>query len=132
MPRRWFLARAILLVAVLLSGCSGQRYIEVHIERDGALVLKTEHGVSDSLSAAAIWRGLRADSFEAVGTIEPEKHDALAAVLKGKIRIVILHVNDPIAASNVDELKLIRASDSSTRWQLAPGEVERTGTAAGL
>ena len=51
MRRRRFLAGAILLVAVLLSGCSGQRYIEVHIERDGALVLKTEYGVSDSLSA---------------------------------------------------------------------------------
>ena len=132
MRRRWFLARAILLVAVLLPGCNGQRYINVHIERDGALVLKTEYGVSDSLIAAAIWGGLRSDSFDAVGTVEPQNDDPRKAVLKGKIQIAILHVNNPIATADVEELKLVRASDSSTQWQLAPGEIERTGKAAGL
>ena len=137
MRRRWFLASPILLIAALLSGCigqllAGQRYIVVQIERDGALVLKTEYGVSDNLSPAAIWRGLRSDSFDAAGKVEPENDDALKAVLKGKIRIVILHVNNAIAAASVDELKLISTSDSSIQWQLAPGEVERTGQAAGL
>jgi hypothetical protein len=132
MRGRCFLAGAILLVAVLLSGWSGQRYIEVHVEREGALVLKTEYGVSDRMSTAAIWRGLRSDSFDTVGTIEPQKDDALKAVLRGKIRIVILHVNNPIAAANVDELKLVRGTDSSTQWQLAPGEVQRTAKIAGL
>ena len=132
MRHRWFLAGAILLVAVLLSGCNGQRYIEVHIERDGALVLKTEYGDSDSLSATAIWRGLKSDSFDAVGTVEAQSDDTLKAELKGKIRIVILHVNNPIADANLDELRLVRDSASSTQWQLAPGEVERTGKAAGL
>jgi hypothetical protein len=129
---QWLFRCAILLVAWLVPGCSGQRYIRVQVERDGALVLKTEYGVSDSLSAAAIWRGLQEDSFGAVGTIEPEKDDPRKAVLKGKIRIVIHHVDNEIAAANVDDLRLIRDSESSKQWKLAPGEMIRTGKAAGL
>ena len=75
---------------------------------------------------------MKSDSFDAVGKVEPETDDPRKAVLKGKIRIEILHVNNPIAGANVHELKLIRASDSSTQWQLAPGDFERTRKAAGL
>jgi hypothetical protein len=53
-------------------------------------------------------------------------------VLRGKIRIVILHVNREFASAKVEELRLVRASDSSNQWQLAPDEMQRTNQAAGL
>jgi hypothetical protein len=125
-------APAIFLAGSLLSGCGGQRFIKVRIERDGAPVLQTEYGVSDSLDPAAIWRGLQGDSFDAVGTVTPAVDDPQKAVLKGKIRIVILHVNNEIAAAKVNELRLTRASGSGNQWKLASGEVDRTAQAAGL
>jgi hypothetical protein len=47
-------------------------------------------------------------------------------------RVVILHVNREFAVAKVDELRLVRASDSSNQWQFAPGEMQRTKQAAGL
>ena len=105
------------------------QWAEIHqgaIERDGAPVLQTEYGVSDGLDPAAIWRGLQGDSFDAVGTVTPAVDDPQKAVLKGKIRIVILHVNNEIAAAKVNELRLTRASGSGNQWKLASGEVDRT------
>jgi hypothetical protein len=104
----------------------------VQIDRDGTRVLQTGYGVDDNLGNSAIWKSLEAKSFESFGQIEPEASDAQKAVLKGKIRIVIFHVNNQMAQAQIDELRLIRGSDSGDRWQLAPGEVARTAKAAGL
>ena len=123
MRRRLGLA-AVILQTVSLSAClSGQRFIDVAIERDGTRILQTGYGVDDYLGNTAIWKSLEGESFEPIGTIEPEAADAQKAVLKGKIRIVIFHVKSQIAQAQVDELRLIRAPGSSERWQLAPGEV---------
>jgi hypothetical protein len=132
MRHRLGFALVILLAVSLFAGCGGQRYIHVNIERDGELILKTEYGVSDGLDAAATWTSLQGQSFETVGTIKPEADDPQKAVLKGKIRIVILHVDKEIARAKVDRLRLIRASGSGDRWKLTPGEVQRTAQAAGL
>ncbi len=132
MQRRLGFFPAILL-AVSLSAClSGQRYIDVLIERDGTRILQTGYGVDDYLGTPAIWKSLEGESFESVGKVEPDADDPQKAVLKGKIRIVIFHVNNQMAQAQVDELRLIRAPGSSDRWQLAPGEVKRTAQAAGL
>jgi hypothetical protein len=104
----------------------------VQIERDGKVVLETGYGVSDALDAADMWQSLQGESFKSVSTVSPEADDPQQAILKGKIRIVIHHVNNEIASAKVDELRLVRAAGSSDRWQLAPGEVKRTARAAGL
>jgi hypothetical protein len=125
-------ALVILLAFSQFSCLRGQRFIDVHIERDGQLILQTGYGVSDSLDAAAMWESLNGELFDAVGTIEPEADDPKRAVLKGKILIVILHVSNEITRANVDELRLIRPPGSGDRWQLAPDEAQRTAKAAGL
>ena len=119
MRRRLGLA-AVILQAVSLSAClSGQRFIDVAIERDGTRILQTGYGVDDYLGNTAIWKSLEGESFEPIGTIEPEAADAQKAVLKGKIRIVIFHVKSQIAQAQVDELRLIRlrvrVNDGSSR-----------------
>jgi len=132
MQRRLGFAPVIVLAVSLSSCLRGQRYIDVHIERDGTRILQTGYGVDDYLGTSAIWKSLQGESFESVVPIEPESGDPQKAVLKGKIQIVILHVDREMAQAQVDELRLIRASGSSDRWQLAPGEVKRTAQAAGL
>ncbi len=116
----------------LSSGCSGQRYIEVNIERDAAPALHAEYGVSDSLSPAATWGTLEGQSFAAPSPISPDREDPKKAVLKGRIRMVILHVKNEIASAKISELRLVRDSGSDDHWKLAPGEVKRTAQAAGL
>ena len=132
MCHRLGLALLLSFAVPLLSGCAGQRYVDVQIERDGVPTLKAGYGVSDSLAPAAIWDTLQGQSFEAVGEIKPEPTDPQKAVLKGKIRIAILHVNNEIATAKINELRLIRDAKSADRWKLATGEVQRTAQAAGL
>jgi hypothetical protein len=132
MRHRLVFAPLALLAVSLFSGCSGQRLIDVHVERDGVVALQTSYGVSDGLNAAAMWQTLQAQPFEAVTPIISEAEDPKKAVLKGKLRMVILHVNNEIASAKISELRLVRDSDSSDRWKLAAGEVERTSHVAGL
>jgi hypothetical protein len=132
MRHRFGCALVILLSGSLCSCLNGQRYLDVQIERDGKVVLETGYGVSDALDAADMWQSLQGESFKSVSTVSPEADDPQQAILKGKIRIVIHHVNNEIASAKVDELRLVRAAGSSDRWQLAPGEVKRTARAAGL
>jgi hypothetical protein len=132
MRHRQYLAPLALLTVSLFPGCSGQRLIDVQIERDGVVALQTSYGVSDSLNAAAMWNTLQSQPFEAVKPITSEAEDPKKAVLKGKLRMVIHHVNTEIASAKISELRLVRDSDSSDRWRLAAGEVERTSHAAGL
>jgi hypothetical protein len=126
------IAPFVLLTVSLLPGCAGQRYIKVDIERDGAVALHTEYGVSDSLNSSAIWKTLQGQSFTAITPIKPEPEDPLKAVLKGKLRMVVTHVDNELASAKIKELRLVRDSDPSDQWKLAPGEVERTSLAAGL
>ena len=53
-------------------------------------------------------------------------------MLKAKLRMVVTHVDNELASAKIKELRLVRDSDSSDQWKLAPGEVERTSLAAGL
>jgi hypothetical protein len=132
MWHRLGLTLATLLGMSLLPGCSGQRYIEVNIDRDGAPALHAEYGVSDNLSPAGVWGTLEGQSLVAPSPINADREDPKKAVLKGRIRMVILHVKNEIATSKISELRLVRDSDTADRWKLAPGEVKRTAQAAGL
>jgi hypothetical protein len=123
---------AVVLLAIALASCmSGQRYINVSIDRDGTRILEAGYGVSDALDARAIWNTLQEAHFESSAAIEPDAADPLKAALRGKIRIVIRHVQNQIASTQVDELRLIRASNTSEQWLLAPGEANRTARAPG-
>jgi hypothetical protein len=122
----------ILLGVSLFPGCGGQRYLNARIERDGELVLQTEYGVPDRWDTAAMWRSLQGKSFKAVGPVKPETDDRQMTLLKGKIRIAILHVTRVIASAEVDELRISCPSGSSDQWQLPNDEVERTARVAGL
>ena len=126
------IAPLVLLTVSLLPGCAGQRDIKVDIERDGVVALHTEFGVSDSLNSSAIWNTLQGQSFTAINPIKPEPEDPLKAVLRGKLRMVITHVDNELASAKIKELRIVRDSDSSDQWKLAPGEVKRTSLAAGL
>ncbi len=132
MRRQFANALFVLLTVSLLPGCAGQRYIKVDIERDSTVALHTEYGVSDSLTPSAIWNTLQGQSFTAVTPLKPEPEDPKKAVMKGKLRIVITHVGNELASAKIKELRLVRDSDSSDQWKIAPGEVERTSLAAGL
>ena len=130
MSRQLGFALVTTLAVSLLPGCAGQRRIQVQVEREGVLTLQSEFGVSDSLDAKAMWASMQGESFAAVSPIKPEPEDPEKAVLKGKLRMVILHVDKEIAAAKISELRIVRAPGD--RWKLAPGEIERTSHAAGL
>jgi hypothetical protein len=132
MRHRLAIAPFVLLTVSLFPGCAGQRYIKVDIERDGAVALRTEYGVSDSLNSSSIWNTLQGQSFTAINPIKPDPEDPLKAVLKGRLRIVVTHVDNELASAKIKELRLVRDSDASDQWKLSPGEVERTSLAAGL
>jgi hypothetical protein len=127
-----YLVVPVLLLVILCSGCGGQRYLHVRIERDGQPVLETGYGVSDRLGTGAMWKSLQGKAFEALGSIEPDASDPQTAVLRGRIRIVILHVDREMASVRVDELRLVRSSVAQDQWELPPDEVQRTARAAGL
>lgn len=132
MRHRLAFAVASLLAVSLLPGCSGQRLLHVEIERNGVRALETQYGVSDSLDPAAMWASLQGETFTAVAPIPSEPTDPEKASLKGKIRIVIHHVDKEIAAAKVSEVRLTRADGTNDHWKLAVGEASRTSHAAGL
>jgi len=123
---------ACLLAVLLFSGCVGQRYLQVRVERDGDLVLQTKYGVPDRLGASDIWQSLQGKPFKAVGTVTPDAANGQKVVLKGKIKITILHGDKAMASASVDELRFVRASGCEDRWELPPEEVQRTAKTAGL
>ena len=116
------------LILCGLTGCPapGQRYLEARIEKDGQAVLRTHFAVPDSWDKHAAWKRLEGQSFQNVGDFKPEPA-AGQLVLKGKIRLLLLHTSTPFAAAEVDHLGLGPDPAGKGTWQLAPGEVERTG-----
>ena len=44
--------------------------------------------------------------------------------MKAKLRMVVTHVDNELASAKIKELRLVRDSDSSDQWKLAPGEVD--------
>ena len=130
----WVRLAVLPLAVFVLAGClhPGQRYLHVRVERDGVPILQTEYAVSDSLDAAGMWKSLEGKPFKVVGTTTPEAIDRQRAVLKGNIKIVILHVDQVMASARVNAVGLVRAPDAEGQWVLPPEEVERTARAAGL
>jgi hypothetical protein len=110
----------------------GQRYLQIHLERDGKLILRSECVVSDGLDAASMWKSLQGRPFDATSALTPTADDPQKAVLKGKIKITIMRVDRVIASALVDEIRLVRVPGSQERWEIPQDEVERTARAAGL
>ena len=118
----------VLLLGLVLPswmGCGGQRLLEARIEKNETILLQTHYSVIDRLGPIEAWRKLKSQSFEATEDFDaPKKSETM--LLKGKIRIRLLHTNHPFTEVNVNELRLIRVSQDPQHWQIAPDEVERT------
>jgi hypothetical protein len=80
------------------------------------------------LDKHAAWQQLEDKSFESVGVLKPEIDNPRQVVLKGNIRLVLVH-KTPFAAVDVENLQLIGDPAKTDAWRLAPGEVSRTGKA---
>ena len=129
---RW-LALAIGGCLPLLSGRPAQaaRLLHAQVRRDGQVIWEgsfTDRGRED---AAIVWGYLDRVRLGPVGGVTVDPHDPRCATLTGDIRIAIHHGTIHAEAA-MEELRLVRRSAASDRWEFAPGEVERTARAAGL
>lgn len=126
----------VLIVAAILSltGCSSEplRLIEARIERNGVFMLQMQFGVADDATPAQIWAHVSQHRFKVVGAYMPDAADPQKMVLKGKVRIELRNAGDPVAAAEVEELRLTGIPGTTEYWMLPQAEVERTRKAAGL
>ena len=125
-------SRCVLVMAGItlstLVGCAlpGQRLLEARIEKDGQLLLQAQFAVPDSWDKRAAWQRLEGQSFESVGQWKPEPEDAGQVVLKGKVRLLLVHARKPFAGAEVEDLRLVADPANTGNWRLAPAEVSRT------
>ena len=117
----------LLTLLTLIAGCRapGQRYVTVTIERDGAPVLETGYGVSDSLGEEAWFEQLANASFSESTKLEVDEKDPSQVTLTGDLRIVMSHVDSPLAKVKSAELRLEADPAMPGHWRLAPGEASR-------
>lgn len=116
--------------ASLLAGScapAGQRLLNAEIELDGKVILATSFGVPDGWDPASAWRRLSKVGFEATDPAATVSLGAPSRHLKGKVRIVLRHVDSVFAAVAVSELQLEADTSAPHCWKIAPSEVERTG-----
>ena len=118
---------SLLTLLIPLAGCRspGQRYVTVTIERDGAPVLETGYGVSDSLGEEAWFEQLANASFSESTKLEVDEKDPSLVTLTGDLRIVMSHVESPLAKVRSAELRLEADPAMPGHWRLAPGEASR-------
>lgn len=135
MPSRLLPMTPFVVAAALVLGhgqtAHGAKAIQVHIEDEGKLVLRGLYSGADRASTAELWRDLAQAPLEALVNFPAEPSNPRQATLTGNLRIVISW-DEPLASANVKELRLVRDTDRTSRWQLSPEEVERTAQAAGL
>ncbi len=119
------------LIVFLLTGCPapGQRYLEARIEKDGQAVLRTHFAVPDSWDKHAAWKRLEGQAFKNVDDFKPAPAADGQLVLKGKIKLLLLHTKTPFAVAEVDTLGLSPDPAGKGAWQIPPEEVKRTGLA---
>lgn len=118
---------SLLTLLIPLTGCrsSGQQYITVTIEQNGAPVLETGYGVSDSLGEEAWFEQLANASFSESTKLEVDEKDPSQVTLTGDLRIVMSHVESPLAKVRSAELRLEADPAMPGHWRLAPGEASR-------
>jgi hypothetical protein len=127
--RRWFLLACTALLVLEGCGFPGQRLLNAEIQKDGQPVLRTQFSVPDSWNRQQAWQRLQEQSFDRPGEWKPEPDDAKQVVLRGKVRVILLHAGKEFAAAEVAELRLVADPNKEGSWQLAPAEAERTGKA---
>jgi hypothetical protein len=127
-------------LALVLGGClpllSGRpvqaaRLLHAHVRRDGRVIWEGSFVDRGREDAATVWGYLDRVRLGPVGGVTVDPHNPRCATLSGDIRIVIHHGTLHGEAA-VEELRLVRRSVASDRWEFAPGEVGRTARAAGL
>lgn len=129
---------AAILASIGLACCdtaSAARLLQVHVECDGQLVLRTNYDDGGRADAATVWRYLGRQPImveEETVTVEPDGEAPLQATLEGDILIKFSHVDRVLAQAELSGLTLIRPDDQSVMWFLSEQEVERTATIAGL
>jgi hypothetical protein len=61
--------------------------------------------------------------------LKPLSDESGQTVLKGKIRLLLIHVHRPFATGDVENLRLVPDPAKKGNWQIELGEVKRTGKA---
>ena len=126
---------ALCLVGLSISAAQAARLLGVRVKQDGKTVLSGMTSDNSEEDSDRVWELLRDVDLEPARPLETDSGDPNSTTLRGTLWIAILHngrvVSGGRAQANVHELRLVRGS-SPTDWRLAPGEVERTRTAAGI
>ncbi|MBC8876144.1 MAG: hypothetical protein H8E44_42505 [Planctomycetes bacterium] len=120
---------------VRCESASAARLLQVHVERDGQLVLHTYYDDGGKADAATVWRYLGRQPImleEETMSVEPDTQNPLRATVDGDILIRFSHVDRVLAQTKLTRLNLIRSDAQSSMWFLSEQEVERTATIAGL
>jgi len=131
------LAASMIAFCVLLAACtsaSAARLLHLEIYVDDQLALTAIGGDSGREDGSEIWSRLDQIDWEpAEGFALPiSEEDPSRVSLSGRVVIQVKHTEHVLAQSTVSELMLVRAPDGKNQWQMPPGEVTRTGIAAGL
>jgi len=131
-----FSAAILALIGIFrCDSAAAARLLQVHLERDGQLVLHTYYDDGGRADAATVWRYLGRQPImieEETVTVEPDAENALQATLEGDILVKFSHVDRVLAQAELKRVTLIRSDDQSVMWFLSDQEVERTATIAGL
>lgn len=121
---RWAMAALTLMV---VAGCPspGQRLLDARIEMDGQPLMHAIFSVPDNWDREASWKRLDTVAFAVTNDWKPDPADVTPVVLRGKIRVRLMHASTPYAVAEVEQLLFVADADQKGKWKLAPGEVER-------
>ena len=125
-PRRSVALLLLLAASCLLSGCMrGQRLITVQIQQDGKPVLECMYGLPDNWKIDRIWSQVAQENFHPVDVWVEATSTTDGVILKGPLKIMVLHGTSTLATSELSELRLVEMSKQPPEWRLGPGEMER-------
>jgi len=113
------------LLATLLTGCAGQRLLEIRVERGGELLLKGSFAIPDNQTPIQGWLAIAGRPLQAVAPITPDADNPNAAALKGELRVSLTHAGDHFAASQLERLQITRVPGTDDQWEIPLSELER-------
>jgi hypothetical protein len=127
---QFFLALGLCLVCGRTA--QAMQTMNVHIERNGKLILQGSISAPDGANSARIWERLPGVELEGVEAFAAANANKQRVTLTGKIRLSIIRPMETVARATISSLRLVRAPGAANKWQLPGDEVERTAQAAGL
>jgi len=115
---------AIVAFLAMSTGCSGQRYVEVRVLKDGADHFTVSYGVSDSLKAPEILLAGADRPLLPEKASDARSDESDDLTLTGDLQLEVVHVRQLMASYKLTEIHLTRDSTDGS-LSLSRNEINR-------